>query len=243
MKKKMISRIIPRKVNNSWKDFMTGEVINELKHIEKEIGHFFYPDSRNVLKFLDSDLDNIKYIIVGTDPYPSNYYNKNDKCSYPVATGRSFEIAGVDSFTQKFKQSSLRNIVKAIYYNKTGLKKSIIDIREEIENGKFEILPPKLLFDNLEEQGVLFLNATLTVTPNSPESHREIWANFRKMLIKYILEKNKNVKWLLWGKSAQELILPFIDEKNAYLSCHPRIADFVDQNCFQYAKDINWTGK
>ena len=31
-----------------------------------------------------------------------------------------------------------------------------------------------------------------------------------------------------------------VDSKNTICSTHPRLVDFIDENCFQYMKDIQW---
>lgn len=225
--------------HKSWNDFLTPEVINELNKIEKEIEkENYYPQKENVLRFLNTDLNKIKYIIVGMEPYPS--YDIINNC--PQATGRSFEVSEIKDKTwaYKIKQSSLRNILKAIYYNETGEKKSLEDIRFYIENGLFDIAPPGEWFDIMEEQGILFLNSTLTVRANCVGSHKKIWDNFRKMLINYL--KEKNIKWMLWGNNAKEEVGIFLPS-NKILTCpHPRLDSFIEKNTFQYAKDINWKG-
>ena len=231
--------IIPKTWHSSWNAFMTESIIEELKEIESKIGKNIYPEEKNVLRFLNNDLNNVKCIIVGMDPYPSSF-SKNGK-EIPIATGRSFEVQNIENWQQKFKQSSLRNILKTIYYNKTGQKKSMEELRDMIEKKEFCIKQPKEWFDSLENQGVLFLNASLTVEPGKPDSHRKIWNKFMTKLIKYI-SQNKNIKWLLWGDKAKTRVLPIIDESTAIISQHPRLDGFVKENCFKEIKEINWYG-
>ena len=61
---------------------------------------------------------------------------------------------------------------------------------------------------NLEKwaaQGVLLLNASLTVRKNEPGSHSKIgWLQFTDAVIKKISEEKKGVVFLLWGKFAQD---------------------------------------
>ena len=55
------------------------------------------------------------------------------------------------------------------------------------------------------QQGVLLLNASLTVRANEPMSHAKIgWAEFTDSVISKISAQKKNVVFLLWGKFAQE---------------------------------------
>src|SRR5690606_14504205 len=66
---------------------------------------------------------------------------------------------------------------------------------------------------NLEKwahQGVLLLNAALTVEAHKPNSHSKIgWHEFTDAVIKIISDKKDHVVFMLWGayaKSKQELI-------------------------------------
>lgn len=54
-------------------------------------------------------------------------------------------------------------------------------------------------------QGVLLLNATLTVTEKSPGSHQgKGWERFTDAVIKALSEKREHVVFLLWGRYARE---------------------------------------
>lgn len=69
-----------------------------------------------------------------------------------------------------------------------------------------QTLPPKhgcLL--HWAEQGVLLLNATLTVRQGEPMSHHgKGWERFTDAVISRLVEKNDPLIFILWGKSAQE---------------------------------------
>ncbi len=55
------------------------------------------------------------------------------------------------------------------------------------------------------EQGVLLLNAALTVRDGEPMSHAKFgWAQFTDAVIRIISDKKENVVFLLWGKFAQD---------------------------------------
>lgn len=60
---------------------------------------------------------------------------------------------------------------------------------------------------NLEKwakQGVLLLNASLTVVANTPMSHSQVgWHLFTDEVIKHISAHKENVVFMLWGKFAQ----------------------------------------
>lgn len=58
---------------------------------------------------------------------------------------------------------------------------------------------------NWANQGVLLLNAVLTVRANEPASHSKIgWMSFTDAVIRKISDEKKGIVFLLWGKFAQE---------------------------------------
>jgi uracil-DNA glycosylase len=55
------------------------------------------------------------------------------------------------------------------------------------------------------QQGVLLLNAALTVRDGEPMSHAKIgWATFTDAVIRTISDRKENVVFILWGKFAQD---------------------------------------
>ncbi len=55
------------------------------------------------------------------------------------------------------------------------------------------------------EQGVLLLNATLTVRQGEPMSHHgKGWETFTDAVIAKLSERKDPIIFVLWGKSAQE---------------------------------------
>lgn len=55
------------------------------------------------------------------------------------------------------------------------------------------------------KQGVLLLNATLTVREGEPQSHKgKGWEQFTDAVIRKLAERKKPIVFLLWGRSAKE---------------------------------------
>ena len=228
-------------IHPSWQAFFEKSAVNRiLANIEIEISDSpYYPECKNVLRFASNDLDQIKHVIVGMDPYPSF----NIRLNKPQATGRSFEVSELEgeSWDYKIKQSSLRNILKAIYFNETGKTDDIANVRANIADGTFTIADPTTWFDAMESQGVVFLNSTLTVKPGEPGSHKEMWTPFREYLAEFL--SGRDISWHLWGKDAQSEYGDLLDDRERKLQApHPRMSQFVSNNTFQYADDIDWTG-
>lgn len=68
------------------------------------------------------------------------------------------------------------------------------------------IEPPKTgCLTKWAEQGVLLLNATLTVRAQAPKSHHgKGWERFTDAIVRILCERADPVIFILWGKSAQE---------------------------------------
>ncbi|MBX2846052.1 MAG: uracil-DNA glycosylase [Saprospiraceae bacterium] len=73
------------------------------------------------------------------------------------------------------------------------------------------------------EEGVLLLNAILTVRAHSPASHRNCgWETFTDAVIHTISLQSTGVVFLLWGKFAQEKVGLIDQSKHAVLTApHP----------------------
>ncbi|MCX6991369.1 MAG: uracil-DNA glycosylase [Chlamydiae bacterium] len=78
--------------------------------------------------------------------------------------------------------------------------------KELIEDVK--ILPPKMgSLTSWADQGVLLLNATLTVRDGEPKSHYgRGWERFTDKVIEKLADRKDPLVFLLWGKSAQEKV-------------------------------------
>ena len=73
------------------------------------------------------------------------------------------------------------------------------------------------------EQGILMLNAVLTVRAHTPNSHKNHgWETFTDAIIKQVNEKDSPVVFVLWGGYAQKK-LPLIDtaRHSVVQSAHP----------------------
>ncbi len=101
---------------------------------------------------------------------------------------------------------------------------SLVNIYKEIQTDLGVAMPQQ--YGNLTrwaEQGVLLLNAILTVRANEPASHSKIgWMNFTDAVIQKLSDKKKGIVFLLWGRFAQEKQI-LIDETKHYVlkAAHP----------------------
>ncbi|HLX91494.1 MAG TPA: uracil-DNA glycosylase [Puia sp.] len=82
---------------------------------------------------------------------------------------------------------------------------SLVNIFKELYQDIGIEIPKSGNLAHWASQGVLLLNASLTVRSNEPMSHSKIgWAKFTDAAIRAISEKKTGVVFLLWGKFAQE---------------------------------------
>lgn len=80
------------------------------------------------------------------------------------------------------------------------INSSLQNIYKELEQENYQPTKDGLLI-NWATQGVLLLNTSLTVEPNQPESHLELWRPFFNHLMKFLVSQ-QNIVWLLLGRKA-----------------------------------------
>jgi uracil-DNA glycosylase len=82
---------------------------------------------------------------------------------------------------------------------------SLQNIYKEIKNDLGIDSPKNGDLTRWAEQGVLLLNATLTVQASTPGSHqRKGWEQFTDAVIKILSEDKEHLVFILWGKYAQD---------------------------------------
>lgn len=233
--------------SSTWDELLDIDAIHALERIEIEIGNNYTPELKNVLRFMNNDLNKIKICIVGQDPYFSLDGGNL------VAIGRAFQPNNLVDWTQKYKQVSLKNMVRLIHKTYSGIVeyeeiKKYKEIVLEIQQSKFKIKPPKEWFESMEEQGVLFLNRYLTTEIGVANAHRKIWDDFMGKVLKYIDRKRPDMIWFLWGTEAAQCS-GLLNNGLHYKSRHPMMCsiqyedDFLKAECFKKTMDlVNWLG-
>lgn len=100
---------------------------------------------------------------------------------------------------------------------------SLINILKEIQNDLGKPFPVSGNLERWADQGVLLLNATLTVEQSKPGSHQNKgWETFTDAVIKAISDYKESVVFLLWGGFAKTKT-KLIDTKKHFVltSGHP----------------------
>jgi uracil-DNA glycosylase len=110
-------------------------------------------------------------------------------------------IIGQDPYHQPGQANGLCFSV----FPKVKIPPSLNNIYKEIERD-LGITPPNHgSLESWAEQGVLLLNATLTVRHGEAGSHQKKgWETFTDYVIQQLNEKQENLVFMLWGKFAQE---------------------------------------
>ncbi len=82
---------------------------------------------------------------------------------------------------------------------------SLLNIFKEIRDDLGIQIPPSGNLERWATQGVLLLNATLTVRAGAAGSHQKKgWELFTDAVIKTISDEKKDVVFMLWGRYAQD---------------------------------------
>ncbi|KAJ1914346.1 uracil DNA glycosylase [Mycoemilia scoparia] len=140
-----------------------------------------------------SPFNKVKVVILGQDPYHN--FNQAHGLSFSVKPGVRIP-------------PSLLNIYK--------------ELELEYPDGKFQ-KPKHGFLKGWAEQGVLMLNACLTVQAHKPNSHaNQGWEEFTDAVIREISERKTGVVFILWGSYAQKKGKGINKKKHLVLtSVHP----------------------
>jgi uracil-DNA glycosylase len=100
---------------------------------------------------------------------------------------------------------------------------SLQNIYKEIKNDIGTEVPNNGNLEHWAEQGILLLNATLTVEQGKPASHQGLgWETFTDAVIKTISDKKEQVVFLLWGNYARSKAILIDKSKHLVLEApHP----------------------
>jgi uracil-DNA glycosylase len=145
---------------------------------EKQAGKVIFPAGNQIFNALDSTpFEAVKVVILGQDPYHGP----------GQAHGLSFSVPlGVKI------PPSLRNIYKEIERD-LGFKELGLS------------MPSHGCLQSWAQQGVLLLNATLTVEQAQAGSHqRRGWELFTDKIVQTLSEQRSGLVFLLWGSYAQK---------------------------------------
>lgn len=188
-----------------------------VKELEKKLtqhyqgGNSVYPPTDLIFNALNmTPLDKIKVVILGQDPYHDD----------GQAMGLSFSVP-----RDMKVPPSLKNIYK--------------ELNADPDIDGF-ITPDHGCLEKWAKNGVLLLNATLTVTAHQPNSHSKYgWQSLTDAIIRLVSETQQGVVFILWGGFAHKKE-KLIDQKKhaAIKTAHPSplsFGKFINCRCFSNA--------
>jgi len=166
------------KIASSWKDQLQGEFSNS----------YF----KDLVDFVKSEYAQHKVF-----PKGKQIFNAFDHCSFEEL---KVVIIGQDPYHGDGQANGLCFSVN------DGIKMppSLINIFKEIQSDLGKAFPATGNLERWAKQGVLLLNATLTVRAHSPGSHQDKgWEQFTDAVIRIVSERKEGIVFLLWGAYAQ----------------------------------------
>lgn len=185
------------KIESSWKTRLAGE--------------FEKPYFTQLVSFIKEEYQSQKI-------YPSGklIFNAFDKCPFDQT---KVVILGQDPYHGINQAMGLSFSVN----DGVAFPPSLINIFKEIKEDLGTEMPASGNLERWATQGVLLLNATLTVRANSAGSHQKKgWEQFTDAVIKCLSDEKEGVVFLLWGKYAQDKGAVIDTKKHLVLKCkHP----------------------
>lgn len=164
--------------------------INWSKKLIDEIGKPYFS---RLIDFVENEY-NTKTIFPPID----KIFNAFNFCSY---NDLRVVIIGQDPYHGERQANGLCFSV----YEDVKVPPSLVNIFKEIKEDLGKEIPKHGNLERWAKQGILLINAVLTVEAHKAGSHRKIgWENFTDAVIKNISDNKENVVFLLWGNFAKE---------------------------------------
>ncbi len=124
---------------------------------------------------------------------------------------RAFDVCGFDDVKvvilgqDPYHGAGQANGLAFSVRDRVRMPPSLVNIFKEIQNETGKEIPPTGNLERWAAQGVLLLNATLTVQARNPGSHQKKgWEEFTDEVIRKISEDKSGVVFMLWGAYAQK---------------------------------------
>ncbi len=125
----------------------------------------------------------------------------------------------------------------------TAIPPSLVNIYKEIKSDLNKNIPETGNLEHWAKQGVLLLNATLTVRAHQAGSHQNKgWETFTDAVIEKISQEKEHIVFLLWGAYAQKKG-QVIDVNKHYILKSPHPSPFSAHTGFLGNKHFSKTNK
>lgn len=203
------------KIESSWKKLLEDE--------------FAKPYFRSLIDFVKEEYSSHKI-------YPPGklIFSAFDHCTFPEL---KVVLLGQDPYHGEGQANGLCFSVN------DGVKSppSLVNIFKEIRNDLGKPIPTSGNLERWADQGILLLNATLTVKAETPGSHQNKgWETFTDKVIEHISYNKKDVVFLLWGAYAQKKSA-LIDAQKHHILTAPHPSPFSADRGFFGCKHFSKT--
>ena len=171
-----------------------------------------YPQKNDVFRVFEMDVQDIRVVLLGQDPYHGP----------DQAHGLSFSVPNGTKIPP-----SLRNIYKEL----------LIEFPERNYN-----FTSGNLKEWFYREKIFLLNASLTVVKGNPGSHMKIWEAFTNNVIQFISEQNTKCVFLLLGNFAKEKDIYISNKERIIKGTHPSPLSarngFFHSNLFKKVEEL-----
>ncbi|MCS7004504.1 MAG: uracil-DNA glycosylase [Cytophagales bacterium] len=192
------------KIEPSWKRKLQSE--------------FEQPYFEALVKFVKQEYQNAKTLPNAPKIYPpgSLIFNAFDKCPFENV---KVVLLGQDPYHGEGQANGMCFAVN----EGVPFPPSLQNIFQELHDDLGKPIPTSGTLLNWAKQGVLLLNATLTVREGQPGSHQNKgWEIFTDKVIRIISQEKNHVVFLLWGAYAQKKEILIDASKHCILkAAHP----------------------
>lgn len=167
------------KIEPSWKKILAKE--------------FTEPYFSNLTNFVRSQYEHHQIF-----PPPKEIFNAFDMCSFESV---KVVILGQDPYHGPRQANGLAFSVNS----NVAIPPSLQNIFKEIKSDLGKPIPKDGDLTRWAKQGVLLLNATLTVSAHQPGSHQNKgWEEFTDSAVLALSQKRQNIVFMLWGSYAKK---------------------------------------
>jgi len=204
-------------IHNSWKSLF-HQYKFDIDEIYADKHDIMYPPKDQVFRVFEMDVNDIRIVLLGQDPYHAP----------TQAHGLSFSVpSGVKI------PPSLRNIYKELHL--------------EFPERQYEFNSSGNLEAWFHREKIFLLNASLSVIHGKPGSCMKMWENFTNDVIRFISEQNNQCVFLLLGNFAKKKASFIACKERIVMEAHPSplARGFVGSNVFKRVEaimggSVNW---
>lgn len=258
---------IPKNWKHFFDDQVTRDIIKTISYViekDNKSGHLINPDLNYIWSpFFYTSYKELKVIILGDQPYNNDdkniltnkksnfyFYDILDKLKKKYNNDNNNENGNINTSEDKKNIKILSKVARND--NKKNNKKTnnnYIESNYDIFNEKLNSVKLKNShlykdkdIDILDycNQGVMFINNTLTIKNNDKNSHTRLWNSFMNYLLGYISKYKNKIIFILWGENNKKF-KKNIDKRKHYIieNTYPNYNNiFYNTNNLQQCNDL-----